>query len=101
MKGWFNRLLKNGYQDAHIHAAGWLSGVVYLQTLDIEENSEGAIEFGLHGYELPISDENYPRLLHNPKEGDIVLFPSSLFHRTIPFKKDTERCVIAFDLEPI
>tara|TARA_B100000674_G_C37735724_1_gene866420 strand:- start:70 stop:972 length:903 start_codon:yes stop_codon:yes gene_type:complete len=101
LAGWFNRLLKNGYQDAHIHAAGWLSGVIYLQTLDIEENSEGAIEFGLHGYGLPISDENYPRLLHNPKKGDIVLFPSSLFHRTIPFTKDIERCVIAFDLEPI
>ena len=33
-----------------------------------------------------------------PKMGDIILFPSSLFHRTIPFNMDAERCVIAFDL---
>ena len=62
-------------------------------------NDEGAIEFSLYGHGLPVVDENYPRLRHNPKKGDIVLFPSSLFHRTIPFTNDMERCVIAFDLE--
>jgi hypothetical protein len=32
--------------------------------------------------------------------GDIVLFPSSLYHRTIPFNSDEERVCIAFDLKP-
>ncbi len=32
--------------------------------------------------------------------GDIVLFPSSLFHRTIPFTADEDRICIAFDLKP-
>jgi tetratricopeptide (TPR) repeat protein len=100
LTGWYNRLLKNGYHVPHIHALGWLSGVIYLKTIDSVHNDEGAIEFGLHGYDLPIRDENYPRKLHQPKRGDIVLFPSSLFHRTIPFTKDVERCVIAFDLKP-
>ncbi|MFM8391730.1 MAG: putative 2OG-Fe(II) oxygenase, partial [Methylophilaceae bacterium] len=27
-------------------------------------------------------------------------FPSSLFHRTIPFSSDEERICIAFDLRP-
>jgi len=31
---------------------------------------------------------------------DIVLFPSSLFHRTIPFNSNEERQVVAFDLMP-
>ena len=35
-----------------------------------------------------------------PKNGDIVLFPSSLFHRTIPFHLNEERISIAFDLTP-
>lgn len=100
LKGWYNRLLKNGYQTAHIHPSGWLSGVIYLKTIDSLNDEEGAIEFGLHGYDLPIIDENYPRKLYSPKRGDIILFPSSLFHRTIPFTQDTERCVIAFDLKP-
>ncbi len=38
------------------------------------------------------------RRIYQPKKGDIILFPSSLFHRTIPFNSDVERCVIAFDL---
>jgi hypothetical protein len=32
--------------------------------------------------------------------GDIVFFPSSLFHRTIPFESDEERICIAFDVKP-
>ena len=99
--GWFNRLLKNGYQIPHIHPTGWLSGVIYLKTTPPLNNNAGAIEFSLHGNELPMIDENIPRQIHNPKEGDIVLFPSSLFHKTIPFITDTERCVIAFDMQPI
>jgi hypothetical protein len=35
-----------------------------------------------------------------PKVGDIVLFPSSLFHRTIPFESNEQRICIAFDLKP-
>ena len=98
--GWFNRLVANGYQISHIHPTGWLSGVIYLKTTPPSNNNAGAIEFSLHGHELPIIDENIPRQIHNPQEGDIVLFPSSLFHKTIPFITDTERCVIAFDMQP-
>ena len=101
LMGWYNRLLKNGYHTSHIHPGGWLSGVIYLKTTALSNNDEGAIEFGLHGYDLPITDEDYPRELHRPKRGDIILFPSSLFHRTIPFTTDSERCAIAFDLTPV
>lgn len=100
IRGHFNRLLKNGYQTPHIHSGGWLSGVIYLKTVVPKDSNEGAIEFGLHGYDLPIVKEKYPRLQYTPKSGDIILFPSSLFHGTIPFYQDTERCVIAFDLLP-
>ena len=101
LQGWYNRLVKNGHHTSHIHQTGSLSGVIYLKTIDLPQNNEGAIEFGLHGYDLPITDNKYPKKLHRPKKGDLVLFPSSLFHRTIPFTTDTERCVIAFDLKAI
>ena len=100
LKGWFVRLIKNGHQRSHIHPAGWLSGVVYLKVVKPSLGNEGAIEFSLHGYDLPILDKTYPTRIHQPNIGDIVLFPSSLFHRTIPFTTDEERCVIAFDLIP-
>jgi len=99
LQGWYNRLVKNGHHTAHIHQTGWLSGVIYLKTISLPKSNEGAIEFGLHGYDLPIMENKYPRKVHKPKRGDIVLFPSSLFHRTIPFTTNSERCVIAFDLK--
>lgn len=92
-------LLLDGHQEPHIHPDGWLSGVVYLKTVPTD-SSEGAIELSLHGYDFPVIDNDYPRKIHRPNKGDIILFPSSLFHRTIPFKTDTDRCVIAFDLVP-
>ena len=98
--GWYVRLTQNGHQEAHIHPNGWVSGVVYLKTVNSKDTKNGAIELGLHGYNLPIIDKNYPRKVHHPKNGQIILFPSSLFHKTYPFIEEVDRCVIAFDLHP-
>ena len=74
--------------------------MVYLKTIASTNNNEGAIELSIHGYDLPIIRKNYPRKIHQPQKGDIILFPSSLFHRTIPIETEAERCVVAFDLYP-
>ena len=95
---WHVILKKQGYQTAHIHPGGWLSGVIYLKVVPTLQKDEGAIEFSLNGENY--SNLNSPQLTHKPEAGDIVLFPSSLYHRTIPFTTDTERIVIAFDLMP-
>lgn len=101
LEGWFVKLLKNGHQTSHIHPDGWLSGVVYLQVIKSKKlSNEGALELGLHGYDLPVLDSHYPKEIFKPEIGNIILFPSSLFHKTIPFKKDAKRKVIAFDLIP-
>ncbi len=92
-------ILKNqGYQDSHIHSGGWLSGVIYLKLVPVLEKNEGAIEFGLNGESY--YDVNSPKVIYQPKLGDIILFPSSLHHKTIPFSTDTDRISIAFDLMP-
>ena len=62
------------------------------------DKDEGAIEFSLNGDNY--FDVNSPHLIHQPEEGDIVLFPYSLHHRTIPFSTETDRIVMAFDLLP-
>ena len=77
---------------------GWLSGVIYLQTVPSLNKNEGAIEFGLNSPNY--SADGLPTIVHQPATGDIVLFPSSLHHRTIPFSTDTDRIVVAFDLMP-
>ena len=98
--GWYTRLLDQGHQTSHIHTSGWLSGVIYLKVPKASQKDEGAIEFSLHGYDYPILDHEYPRIIHHPKAGEIILFPSSLFHKTVPISGDSERLSIAFDLLP-
>ena len=101
LHGWFNRLVKGGNHISHIHPAGWLSGVVYLNMVDDPQNDEGAIKFSLHGYNYPILRDEIPANTVQPQSGEIVLFPSSLFHETIPLIQDSVRCAVAFDIIPI
>ena len=98
--GWFVRFLKGGHQTEHIHSSGWLSGVFYLQVPNFSKQEEGYIEFGLWGYDYPKLNRNYPKKRLYPKSEDIILFPSSLFHKTIPFSSNEERMCIAFDVLP-
>ena len=95
---WHVILKKQGHQNRHIHASGWLSGVIYLKVVPSFKKDEGAIEFCLNGAHY--YDAKSPKMVYSPKTGDIVLFPSSLHHRTIPFSTDTDRISIAFDLTP-
>jgi uncharacterized protein (TIGR02466 family) len=100
LSGWVVRLLAGAHQSEHIHPSGWLSGVYYAQVPGFRDQDEGAIEFGLWGYNYPILDKNYPRKRYYPKSGNLALFPSSLFHRTIRFDSNDERISIVFDLIP-
>ena len=100
LSGWFIRLIKGGHQTEHIHSGAWLSGIFYLQMPKCTDQEEGSIELGLWGYDYPILNKGYPKNRFYPKNGSIILFPSSLFHRTIPFHSDEERMSIAFDLRP-
>ncbi len=102
---WYVKMQRGGHLSAHIHEIGWISGAVYLTMPTPKADSvEGAFEYGTHGDDYPISSalslDSFPTAHVMPKVGDIVLFPSSLFHRTIPFNSLEERVCIAFDLKP-
>ena len=75
-----------------------MSGVIYLKVVPPLDKSEGAIEFSLNGKNY--SNPNSPKLTYQPKVGDIVFFPSSLHHRTIPFTTNEDRIIVSFDLGP-
>ena len=97
---WFVKMQNQGHLTSHIHETGWLSGVVYLQIPDNQLDNDGKIQFGIDGDSYPNTDVTYPKKVLDINEGDIVLFPSSVFHQTIPFKSKSERICIAFDISP-
>ena len=101
LMGWYVRMQRGGHLDAHFHELGWVSGSIYLSLPENLSHDEGMFELGLHGNNYPRMHENFPTKTLPIKTGDIVFFPSSTFHRTIPFSSDEERICIAFDLIPL
>ena len=63
------------------------------------DDRAGWIEFGRPYRTLPDAPDATLRTI-KPAEGTLLLFPSYLFHRTLPFAGDGERISISFDLQP-
>lgn len=98
---WYVRMRQGGHLSSHIHESGWLSGVTYLAMPPRQgDGTEGCIQFSIDGGDYPASHADFPARTLAVEVGDIVLFPSSLFHRTIPFASADERICIAFDVLP-
>lgn len=100
---WGNILESGGHQSGHVHNLGWLSGVYYVEMPPVvsedDPQHEGWIEFNRPGYGIPASGRE-PLHVIAPKEGMLVVFPSYVWHRTIPFSGEGERISVAFDLYP-
>ena len=92
------------HQSPHIHPAGWLSGVYYASVpksiADGDPAHSGWLELGTPPSDLPPPERPLIRRFR-PEPGLLVLFPSYLYHRTIPFEDDSPRISIAFDIEPV
>ncbi len=100
IKGWFVKMQSGGYLKNHIHPDGWLSGSIYLEMPKELNSHEGAIEFNLHNDNYFLNNKvKFPNKAYNLSVGDIILFPSSIFHKTKPFISDHKRLCIAFDLQ--
>jgi tetratricopeptide (TPR) repeat protein len=98
---WSIVLEGEGYQLPHIHRAAWMSGVYYARVPDIVHDGSraGWIEFGRPGPEYHWTAEPDTRA-YQPAPGLMVLFPSYMFHETIPFESSETRISIAFDIVP-
>lgn len=98
---WANILAPGGHQAAHIHNYGWVSGVYYpsLPADITAEREAGWISFGTPGYGLPVPPNLETRTLQ-PVAGGMFLFPSYLWHHTVPLETGAERISIAFDIVP-
>ncbi len=97
---WLIVMKKQGNLLAHMHKHGWISGSIYLRIPEKEKENEGDIKFSTHGGDYPHDNKIFPSKIVDLKKGNIVMFPSSLFHSTIPFSSNEDRITLAFDVIP-
>ena len=97
---WVVRQFKNEYNPIHFHS-GNISGVGYLK---IPKNitkshkrlkTNGTIDF-IHGSKSFLNNSLFN---HNPKVGDMILFPNNLMHTAYPFKREGERRSFSFNID--
>jgi tetratricopeptide (TPR) repeat protein len=95
---WSVMLRPGGYHVNHTHPNGWISSSYYVSVpASVNESSqEGWIKFGEPRW--PIPGVGVERVVQ-PKEGRVVLFPSYMWHGTIPFSSG-ERLTAPFDVVP-
>ncbi len=95
---WSVRLTRQGHHVSHTHPKGWISSVFYVSLPEPVERGAppaGWIRFGLPPADLRVQLPLLEQI--EPRPGRLLLFPSTLWHETLPF--DTgERLVISFDV---
>lgn len=101
LRSWAVLMERNGYETPHIHPDGLVSGVYYVCLPSVvvqgDANHSGWIEFGVPDPVYALR-RSAPTRLVQPVAGDMLLFPSYFWHRTIPFNSGQQRLSIAFDL---
>ena len=98
---WSTRLADCGFHTNHVHPVGWISSAYYVALPDVvtsETGQRGWLKFG-----EPSFDTNFcepVRRTVQPRPGRLVLFPSYMWHGTVPFRSQEARTTIAFDAVP-
>jgi tetratricopeptide (TPR) repeat protein len=98
---WSSLLRDQGFHVNHLHPEGWISSCYYVtvpeETKDTDTRN-GWIKFGEPSLAVPL--ENAIRHAVQPVPGRLVLFPSYMWHGTIPLRAASARTTIAFDALP-
>jgi tetratricopeptide (TPR) repeat protein len=98
---WSSRLRDCGFHTNHVHPKGWISSAYYIAVPDAANDTkekQGWIKFGEPHFDLGVKDP--VRRAIQPKPGTLVLFPSYMWHGTVPFHSAQDRTTIAFDALP-
>ena len=94
---WSVRLVDGGFHANHVHPQGWISSALYVSLPRELGEGEGWLTLGEPPAELGLDFP--PTRMIEPKIGQLVLFPSWMFHGTRPFPAG-ERLTVAFDVAP-
>jgi Tfp pilus assembly protein PilF len=102
---WSVKLWSSGSHVNHIHPRGWMSSAFYVslppavRDKQRPEDLAGYIQFGQPPVELGLSLP--PRRVIRPLLGHVALFPSYMWHGTVPFEDEEPRITVAFDMVPL
>jgi tetratricopeptide (TPR) repeat protein len=100
VQSWITILEQGGRQTPHIHPAGWLSGVVYVDAGHPATEGAGDLVFGRAQADVALQRAAREHA-HRPVNGQIVTFPSYFFHHTVPYLGNGTRVSLAFDVVPV
>ena len=96
---WSSRLKDCGFHINHIHPGGWISSCYYVALPEVvkdQEQKQGWIKFGEPNFDVGLGIKRAIQ----PVPGRLVLFPSYMWHGTVPFHENAVRTTIAFDAVP-
>jgi hypothetical protein len=97
---WSVRLRGGGRHANHTHPQGWISSALYIALPSrTPSDSEDAGWFTLGEPQEQLRVDSPPWRTIEPKAGQLVLFPSWMWHGTRPFAEG-ERLTVAFDVRP-
>jgi tetratricopeptide (TPR) repeat protein len=96
--GWSIRMQAGGLHVNHVHPEGWISSACYVEAPTALVGHEGALKLGEPG--IPMDPLPPAERFVEPKLGRLVLFPSYMWHGTVPFTTGGVRMSVAFDLAP-
>lgn len=95
---WSVRLGRGGFQPNHVHEKGWISSAYYVALpKPMGSGRDGWLKFGEPPRPLPGCDAEQ---VVEPKVGQLVLFPSYMWHGVNVFDAEGERLSCAFDVAP-
>lgn len=100
---WSVRLKAAGRHSNHLHPKGWASSAFYVALPDGAHELDAASRAGWLQFGQPLEDlglDLSPRRLICPKPGYLALFPSYMWHGTVPFEGGRSRLTVAFDMQP-
>lgn len=96
---WSVRLKPGGFHVDHIHPQGWISSACYIEVPKaVDQGRAGWLRFGAPP--IPTRPELDAEHFVRPEPGLLVLFPSYMWHGTVPFGGEAPRTTVAFDLIP-
>jgi tetratricopeptide (TPR) repeat protein len=96
---WSVRLRPGGSHVNHIHPMGWISSAFHVVVPPaVDESRQGWLKFGEP--DLPTTPKLEADHFVKPVPGTLVLFPSYMWHGTVPFGGEASRLTAAFDALP-